>query len=175
MGEKLPLGDISYRSYFGPRAVHNFTLEEIKYETWKKVLWVKRKVKYEDNSSAAEFSLKYNFLHDTSNRKSGRKISRLENYETCLDFEQKLYALVVNPDTTSNQIPIFSAFKGSSLFNSNIWNWKISRSSGLADSIITMNVWLFTLATPVMKHSNGAVRHWALESLGARTVLQSRK
>ena len=133
--------------------------------TWKRVLWVKRKVKCEDNSSAADISLKYNFLHDTSNRKSGRKISRLENYETRLDFEQKLYAPVVNPDTTSNQIPIFSAFKGSSLFNSNIWNWKISRSlrSRPAHSILTMNGlivhcdWLQLWSTIMTRCSTG---HW---------------
>ena len=144
--------------------------------TWKRVLWVKRKVKCEDNFSAADISLKYNFLHDTSNRKSGRKISRLENYETRLDFEQKLYAPVVNPDTTSNQIPIFSAFKGSSLFNSNIWNWKISRACdpGRLTPSSQWIVWLFRLA-PVMKHNNDTVQHWTLESPGARTLLQSRK
>ena len=45
-------------------------LGEIKSETWKRVLWVKRKVKCEDNFSAADISLKYNFLLDTSNIKS---------------------------------------------------------------------------------------------------------
>ena len=51
-------------------STHCFVSGEIKSETWKRVLWVKRKVKCEDNSSAADIALKYNFLLDTSNIKS---------------------------------------------------------------------------------------------------------
>ena len=164
--QKLIWGLVQYTS---------LCLGEIKTETWKRGLWVKRKVKCKDNSSAADISLKYNFLLDTSNIKSKEenlKIGKLWDLS-------RLWVKTLRSSRKSwHKLQI--KFQSSLHLRDHLYLIPISgieNKPGAGDWLTPHSLWMvwLLLVTLVMKHNNDRVQHWPLEPLGARTLLQSRK
>ena len=96
MGEKLPLGDISYRILFWVLTQYSSVSEAGgKYDIKLGI------VGQEETGAGGQYqscrSL-WNITFYMTPLAETRKISGLKNYETRLDFEQKLYSPVLNPD-----------------------------------------------------------------------------